>query len=154
MACEEAAATKHVFHVGYNQNLIDIAPATSLVSTRVNWAPYIIGAVEAVLEGESIEKHVNGNVRGNDAYAGFGEGWVQMLELNKRIAVYGTQEAMDRAIEALERGTLEVYKGDYTGQSILGDGETCDLSQPYRENEKTSWPTFHYVLDDVIVVEE
>ncbi len=154
VACEEAAATKRVFHVGYNQNLIDIAPATSLVSTRVNWAPYILGAVEAVLTGESIEKHVGGRIHGNDACGGLEEGWVQMLELNRRIAAYGTQEAMDKAAEAMKRGTLEVFRGEYTGVSPDDPEDTVDLRQGYRENEKASWATFHYVLDDVITVEE
>ncbi len=154
VACEEAAATRRVFHVGYNQNLIDIAPVTSLVSTRVNWAPYILGAVEAVLDGESIEKRVGGEIHGNDACGGLEEGWVQMLELNRRIAAYGTQEAMDKAAEAMKRGTLMVFKGDYTGVNPDDPEDTVDLRQGYRENEKASWATFHYVLDDVITVEE
>lgn len=154
VACEEASATRRVFHVGYNQNMIDIAPTTSLVSTRANWSPYILGAVEAVLAGESIEKRVGGNIHGNDACGGIDAGWVQMLELNRRIAAYGTQEAMDRAADALKRGALEVYKGEYTGVSPNDPEDTVDLRQGYEENEKGSWATFHYVLDDVITIEE
>ena len=154
VACEEAAATTRVFHVGYNQNVIDIAPATSLISTRANWAPYMIGAVEALLEGDPIERHISGHVRGNDACAGIEADWVQMLELNRRIAAYGTEEAMARAVEGLKRGALEVFKGDYTGVDLKNPGDTIDLRQGYRENERYSWATFHYLLDDVILVEE
>lgn len=152
VACEEAAQTHRVFHVGYNQNVIDIAPASSLISTRVNWAPYMISAVQAVFEGEAIEKHVEGSVYGNDACAGIESDWVQVLELNQRIAAYGTQEAVDRAAEALKRGSLEVFRGDYTATDPV-TGEKIDLKQGYEENDKTSWPTFRYVLDDVITVE-
>ena len=153
VACEEAATKRRVFHVGYNQNVIDIAPASSLISTRANWTPYVLGAVEAVLAGDSIEKHVDGRVQGNDVCGGIDTGWVQMLELNKRIATYDTQDALNRAAEQLRRGTLEVFKGDYTGTNPTDPSDTCDLRLGYRENDKTSWPTFGYVLDDVIVVE-
>ena len=54
MACEETSGSRRVFHVGYNQSMIDIAPSNSLISTRVNWVPYVVGAVEAVLEGKPI----------------------------------------------------------------------------------------------------
>lgn len=154
VACEEAAATRQVYHVGYNQNLIDIAPTTSLVSTRVNWAPYMLGATEAVLAGERIEKRVRGSVHGNDACGGIEEGWVQMLELNRRIAAEGTQEAVDRAEEAFRRGALDVFRGEYTGADPDDPADTVDLRQGYRENEKGSWATFHYVLDGVITIEE
>ena len=153
MACEEAAAEKMVFHVGYNQSMVDVAPTTSLISTRVNWVPYITGAVEAILEQKPIEKHVDGSVNGNDISAGFDLGWVQILELNKHIAVYGTEERLERAIEALQRGSLEVFRGDYIGVNPEDETDTYDLNQGYRENEKTSWPTFNYILKDVITVE-
>ena len=43
-ACETASTRdgKLVFHVGYNQTMTDVAPTTSLVSTRINWTPYFI----------------------------------------------------------------------------------------------------------------
>ena len=32
--------------------------------------------------------------------------------------------------------------------------DTIDLRQGYRENAGSSWPTFHYLLKDVITVED
>ena len=154
MACEMAAAEHRVIHVGYNQDMSDIAPATSLVSTRVNYAPYVIGAAEAVMEGAAIEERVGGRAHGNDICAGFDLNWVQILELNKQLAVYGTQEKLDRAVEALKKGALEVFKGDYTGVNPNDPADTWDLRTPFRENAQSSWPTFGYVLSDVITVEE
>lgn len=153
IACETASAERRVFHVGYNQSMIDVAPSSSLISCRVNWAPYVLGAVKAMLEQTPIEKTVEGIDRGNDIRAGFDLGWVEMLELNRQIAAYGTQERMDKAIDALEKGTLEVFKGDYTGVNPDDPADTIDLRQGYRENEKSSWPTFGYVLNDVVTVE-
>ena len=60
----------------------------------------------------------------------------------------------DRRVDALKRGALEVYKGEYTGVSPNDPEDTVDLRQGYEENEKGSWATFHYVLDDVITIEE
>ena len=49
VACEEASDFLTVIHVSYNQSMIDLAPSVSLISTRINWTPYITGAVEALM---------------------------------------------------------------------------------------------------------
>ena len=153
IACEKATEKKKVYHVGYNQSMIDVAPTTSLVSTRVNWVPYITGAVGAVLNGDAIERSVSGDVHGNDICAGFERDWVQILDLNKYIAAYGTEERMNRAIEAFRRGGIDVFRGDYTGVDPDDPADTCDLRQGFTENADSSSPSFHYILDDVIIVE-
>ena len=153
VACEEASTTRRLIHVGYNQSMIDIAPSTSLISTRVNWTPYVLGAVEAMLEGKEIEKHVQGSVHDNDISAGLDLGWVEVLELNKQIAAYGTQEKLNKTIEALKKGSIEVYKGDYTGVNPDDESDRIDLNRAYKENDGTSWPTFRYILADIVTVE-
>ena len=77
-----------------------------------------------------------------------------MTELNPQLTPYGTGEKQDKVIDALRKGTLEVFKGDYTGVNPDDPGDTIDLNQGYKENASTSWPTFRYVLNDVITVEE
>ena len=154
MACEEASATRRVYHVGYNQSMNDVAPMSSLVSTRINWTPYITRAVAAVLEHRTIEKVVGGRVHGNDVCAGFDEGWVEILELNDHIAARGTQNRVTRAVDAFRKGSLTVFKGNYTGVDPDNPADTCDLKQGYVENAEYSFPTFHYVLDDVVTVEQ
>jgi len=154
MACEEAAGVHPLVHVGYNQSMMDIAPSTSLISVRVNWTPYVVGAVEALLEGREIEKNVAGAAFGNDMCAGFDQGWVELTELNHQLAPYGTEEKLNKAIDALRRGSLEVFRGNYIGVDPNNPADTIDLSQGYRENASASWPTFHYLLRDVIAIEE
>lgn len=154
VACEDASVERPVVHVGYNVSMIDVAPTTALIGTRINWTPYVIGAVNAVLEGKSIERTVPGRVFGNDMCAGFDQGWVEVTGLNRRIAANGTESAMNRAIEGLSNGEISVFKGDYVGVDPEDPTDTVDLSQGYVENERTSWPTFHYVLKDIITVEE
>ena len=154
VACEEVLSKKNVCHVGYNQSMTDIAPTSSLISCRINWEPYIVGACEAMLQGRRIEQAVSGNVHGNDIGAGFEQGWVEMLNLNELIAAEGTKEKTDELIEAFKDGTAEVFKGDYTGTDPSDPTRTIDLSSGYIENENSSAPTFSYVLNDVITVVE
>ena len=153
MACEEAKGSRPLIHVGYNQSMLDIAPSTSLVSTRINWAPYVVGAVEALLQGRDIEKTVPGTAFGDDMCAGFEQDWVELTELNRQLAPYGADEKLNKTIDALRRGTLEVFKGDYTGYDPDNPDDTIDLKQGFRENANASWPTFHYLLNDIITVE-
>lgn len=153
VACEESFE-KNVFHVGYNQSMIDIAPMTSLVSSRINWTPYVYGAVEAVLAKRPIEKWVKGHVHGNDIGAGFDLGWVQMLELNSIIVPEGTAGRVDEAIQAFRKGRKSVFSGNYVGVNPYDEDDVYDLRKEYKENATSSAPTFCYVLKDVITVEE
>ena len=154
VACEETEAGKVIYHVGYNQSMADVAPTTYLVGSKINWEPYIVSAVQAVLEDKKIENTVKGNVNGNDIGAGFDEGWVQMLELNELIAAKGSKEKMEAVIKELKKGKIEVFKGDYLGVNPQDETDTYDLKKGYQENKNCSAPTFYYILKDVITVEE
>ena len=155
VACEEAMENgKSVYNVGYNQSMIDIAPTTSLVSTRIDWSVYIFAAVEAVLNGTPIEKSIEGNVHGNDVGAGFEQGWVQILDLNELSVAPGTDAAVANAIEKLEKGKINVFQGDYVGVDPNDPEDVIDLNHAYHENKDASAPSFHYVLKDVITIKE
>ncbi|MCI2047223.1 MAG: BMP family ABC transporter substrate-binding protein [Faecalibacterium sp.] len=141
-ACEAAAANgTQVFCVAYNQDMTDIAPNTCLISSRIDWAPYETSAVQAVMDGTEIKV---------DDWAGFDKGWVAMTELNTAIAAEGTQDAIDKVIEGFKAGSIDVFKGDYTGADY--EGNTVDLNEGFTENATQSAPAFAYVLDDVITV--
>lgn len=155
ISCEESSGQKKVYFVGYNQTMSEIAPTASLITSRICWEPYVLSAVEAVMAGRNIEDVVVGNIHGTDASAGFDRGWVEMTDLNQQVAAPGTQEAMDRAIDRFKRGDDSfVFKGSYTGVNPDDPSDTYDLKNGYNENEKTSYPLFHYVLDDVITIEQ
>lgn len=154
VACEEAAsAGKTVYHVGYHQSMMDIAPSCALASIRTNWAPYVIQAVQAVMSGTSIENTVEAHEHGRDLSAGFESGWVELLELNKFIAAEGTQEKIDNAIEGLKKGKVRVFSGNYTGVNPLNASDTIDLNEGFTENQYSSNPSFGYILKDYITVE-
>ena len=96
---------------------------------------------------------MDGNAHGNDMSAGLDKNWVEILELNKYIAAEGTGEKITQLIEAFHKGSIDVFRGNYTGVNPLDDTDRIDLSKGYIENENSSVPSFHYVLDGVIEVE-
>lgn len=153
-ACEEAmTGGRTVYHVGYHQSMIDVAPSAALVSVRTNWEPYIIQAVQAVMSDQPIEKVADGHAHGRDLSAGFDYGWVEILELNKFVAAEGTEAKLNNAIELLKKGKINVFKGNYTGVNPINPADTIDLNAGYTEHQNSSNPSFDYILRDVIVVE-
>ena len=153
VACESYYGEKEVYHVGYNQDMMDLAPTSSLTGCRIDWSPYVMAAAEALLSGKKIEESVKGHIHGNDAGAGFLQGWVKMMELNLAIAPPGSEEAVNEAIEDFKKGKEQVFKGDYVGVDPADSGDICELKYGYQENANSSAPSFHYILKDVIVVE-
>ncbi len=153
VACENAKRDgKVVYHIGYNQSMIDVAPTTSITSSRINWNHYIIGAVKALLADEKIEESIAGNVHGNDISAGFEHDWVQIVELNDIIAADGTKEKINELISLFKAKKISVFKGNYTGTNPDNPTDTINLNTEYLENSTCSAPQFHYVLDNVIQV--
>ncbi len=153
-ACEETERSQNIFFVSYNESMSDIAPTTYLTGCKINWEPYILEAVEAVLYDKEIEKQVEGTIYGNDVGAGFEKSWVEMLEINEFVAAEGTKEKVESLIRDFKNNKVRVFLGDYTGVDPQNPEDTIDLRQEYIENKESSAPTFHYILDDVIHVEK
>lgn len=154
IACENANKSYPVYHVGYNQDMMGVAPRTELTSCRIDWEPYMMAAVEAVLAGKDIEDKVDGNINGQDASGGFKEGWVKLTDINTAAAAQGSKKLAEETIEDFKEGKVHVFKGNYTGVDPDDPSDTYDLSKEFKENAKSSAPTFHYVLKDVITVVE
>lgn len=94
------AQSKGVFHTGYNNDMISVAPEASLIGTRINWAPYFEYAIEAVANGESFDQ---------DWCHGMDEGAVVMTDLNEAIAAPGTAEKLAEVEEQIRSGKLQVF---------------------------------------------
>jgi basic membrane protein A len=155
IACEETPSSSKVYFVGYNQSMSEVAPGSSLVTSRICWEPYVLSAVEAVMAEKPIETVVTGRVHGNDVSAGFERGWVEMIDLNLQVAAPGTQAAMDKEIDRFMKGDGSfVFLVNYTGVHPDKPSETIELRYGYNENENTSYPLFDYMITDLITVEE
>ena len=74
-----------------------------------------------------------------------------MLELNKHAAAQGTEDRMNRAIQAFRNGKTDVFRGEYTGVNPDDPEDTIDLQTGFEEDGNSSSPSFHYILDDVII---
>ncbi len=152
MACENASSKngKIVFHTGYIQSMTDVAPTTSLVSCRINWTPYVIGATQAVLKGKKIESAFRSHIEGNDVAEGFYKDWIEIIGLNKLIAARGSEEKIESLKKQFKAGNIDVFAGNYVGVNPENENDVWNLQIPYIENEKKSAPSFCYELYDVI----
>ena len=94
------AQSKGVYHTGYNNDMISVAPEASLIGTRINWAPYFEYAIESVANGESFDQ---------DWCHGMDMDAVVMTNLNEDIAAPGTAEKLAEVEAKIRSGELQVF---------------------------------------------
>jgi len=94
------AQNHNCFHTGYNIDMSDVAPAASLISTRIDWTNYFVYAIRAVYKGEEFSQ---------DYCAGLAEGDVVLTALNNPIAANGTEEMLAVAKDAIVKGILKMF---------------------------------------------
>lgn len=150
-ACEE----KGVPCVGYNVDMITVAPDSALTSASINWGPYYTYAVQCVMEGQAID---------TDWCQGYAEGAVHITALNESIVAEGTAEKTAEAEAALKAGSLHVFDTaafTVNGSSLEdliaqgGDYEkySAYVSDGYfHESELASAPAFDLIVDGITSV--
>ena len=154
-ACEE----KKVPNVAYNISTISIAPNTALISSKIDWTPYMKLIIEKTKDGK-------GNEIPYDWCGGIAEGSVVLTELNSKVAAEGTQAAIDAAIAGFKAGTLHVfdtskftvggkklesYKADVDSDAAF-TGDTEVVHDGYFDESadgKRSAPYFDLVIDGI-----
>ena len=112
-----AAQNNGAFHTGYNNDMISVAPDSSLIGTRIDWSVYFEYAIEAVANGEEFDQ---------DWCHGMDEGAVVMTELNTDIAAEGTAEKLAEVEEAIRSGELQVF--DTTTFTVEGQPLTTCMA--------------------------
>lgn len=95
-ACEKAG----VPNVSYNGSTAEACPNTALISSRIDWSPYLQYMITCVATNKTIA---------NDFCCGIASGSVKLTELNTKVAAPDTQKAIDDAIAAFKAGTLKVF---------------------------------------------
>lgn len=95
-ACENAG----VPCVGYNVDMISVAPNTALTSATINWGPYYTYAVKSVIDGTPIA---------TDWCQGLKEGAVAISALNDKAVAQGTADKVKEVEEAIKAGTTHVF---------------------------------------------
>lgn len=92
-------AGKVVYSVGYNIDMISVAPTAALTSSQNNWGALYTPVIEKAMKGEAIPV---------DLALGYADDAVMISKLGESCAA-GTQEAIDAVIAALKDGSLEVF---------------------------------------------
>ncbi len=94
------AQSKGAFHTGYNNDMIDVAPESSLIGTRIDWSVYFTYIIEAVANGQEFDQ---------DWCHGIDNGAVVLTKLNEKIAAPGTAEKLAEVEKAITDGTLHIF---------------------------------------------
>jgi basic membrane protein A len=150
-ACEKAG----VPDVSYNGSTVDACPNTFIVSTRIDWVPYYVYAIDAAAKGEPIETDYVGTLETKS---------VLMTEVNEKAAAEGTQEKLDEVKAKLESGEIQVFdtstftvKGKKL-DSYKADVDTDENYEPdtevisdgyFHESEYRSAPYFDLQIDGI-----
>ena len=157
-AAVEAALAKGTvaYSVGYNVDMLSVAPHAALTSATNNWGVYYTYAFGQVVKGEKIA---------TDWAEGYKTGAVAITELGSSCA-NGTQEAVDKAITAIKAGTLHVFdtstwtvNGEHLSElkiDLTGDFDTDDPEDKnaifdgyFHESEIRSAPSFSIYVDGI-----
>jgi basic membrane protein A len=124
-ACEE----RGIPNVSYNVSTIDMGPTTAIISSKINWEPYLELIITKTAAGKGAEIPA-------DWCGGFNEGAVELTELNTAVAAEGTQEKIDEAVAAFKAGELKVFatsawtKDGKTLDEYMADVDTDDAFTP------------------------
>ncbi len=154
-ACEAAG----IPNVSYNGSTIDAGPNTFIVSSRINWVPYMEYMITCVLNGEAIAPDWTGNLAA---------GSVELTDVNAAVAAPGTAEAIAEAKAALEDGSLKVFDvsaftvNGAALDSYLADVDTDENYTPdtevisdgyFHESEFRSAPYFDIQIDGITLLD-
>ena len=107
-ACEAAK----VPNVSYNGSTNAACPETFLISSRINWAPYLEYMITQVKEGKEIATDWTGTIE---------TGSVVLTDMGKNVAA-GTKEKLDTVIAGLKDGTINVF--DTANFTVKGEKVT------------------------------
>ena len=95
-ACEDAG----VPNVSYNGSTLASCPNTFIVSSRIDWTPYLEYAIKAAMNGDKIDADWTGTL---------GTKSVVLTEVNDKAAAKDTQAKIDEVKAKLESGELHVF---------------------------------------------
>ena len=151
-----------VYSVGYNISMVDVAPESSIISSRIDWTNYFVHVIETIVNGGKVEQDYMQH--------GVADGDIVLTELNDKIAAEGTAEAIAEAEEKIKSGELHVFDtstftvdGKTLESSLIdmdadfdaSDDETDAVSDGYyHESYYKSAPSFSEKIDGITLVNE
>ena len=131
--CESMlAAGKQCYSVGYNVDMLSVAPNAALTSATNNWEVYYEYALKSAMEGKDIDV---------DWSRGYSDGAVGITELGKSCAA-GTAEKVKEVEDALKAGTFHVF--DTSKFTVEGERVTSNVVDFSYLDFTTNPPTVVY----------
>ena len=98
-AAHDDGTYPNVYSVGYNIDMLNVAPDVALTSPQNNWGAYYTYAIKTAMEGKEMQQ---------DWCYGYIDEAVQISQLGTACAE-GTQEAVAAVIEKIKNGELHVF---------------------------------------------
>ena len=158
MGAPSACEQKGVPNVSYNGSTYSACPDTFMISSAINWAPYMLYVAKCVNTGATID---------TDWCGGIAEGSVVLSGINLDVAAEGTEKAIKDAVASFKAGTLHVFdvtKDNYitvkgekltsymadvnTDENFTADTEVVKDGY-FAESEFRSAPYFDVIIDGI-----
>jgi len=160
MGAPTACETAGIPNVSYNGSTVDACPNTFIVSSRINWVPYMQVIIGRTAKGEKINADWTGTLA---------NGAVELTDVNEQAAAPGTVEKIAEVREALIAGTINVFDtstftvdgnkvesykadindwGDFAGETeVISGGE-------FQESVYRSAPAFDLNIDGITIIDD
>ena len=150
-ACEE----RGVPNISYNGSTVASCPNTFIVSSKIDWTPYVAYICESTMNGKAIDADWTGTIA---------TGSVALAEVNTKAAAEGTQAKIDEIKAKLVAGDLHVFDtsfftvGGETLTSYMADVDTDANYEKdteaikdgyFHESEYRSAPYFDIQIDGI-----
>lgn len=160
MGAPSACEDRNVPNVSYNGSTEAACPNTFIVSSKIDWTPYVKYICESTMNGTEIKADWCGDTK---------TGSVKLSDLGKKAATAGTQAKIDEVKALLESGKLHVFDtATFTvdGKTLttyladvddMGDyvKETEAIKDGYfHESEYRSAPYFDLRIDGITFLNE
>ena len=144
-ACEEAG----IPNVSYNGSTYESCPESFVISSAINWAPYIKHIIAQTVKGQPITQDYVGTLK---------TGSVVLSKVNGDVAANGTVEKLVEVRNALANGTLNVFdtskftvKNDTVTEKIV-NGVNVIENGIFKESKVQSAPYFDYQIDGITLL--
>ena len=159
MGAPTACETAGIPNVSYNGSTVEACPNTFIVSSRINWVPYMQVIIGRTVKGEKINADWTGTLA---------NGAVELTDVNTKAAAPGTVEKLAEVKAALIAGTVKVFDtstftvdgkkldsykadindwGDFTGETEVISGGV------FQESVYRSAPAFDLNIDGITIID-
>ena len=152
-ACEEAG----VPNVAYNLDTREWGPNSALISSKINWTPYLVELLTCKQEGKTVVQ---------DFCKGIADGSVELIGLNDKVAAKGTEEKLNEVEAKIKSGEIKVFdtktftvKGQEITSYMADVDSDADFTPDtevvsdgyFHESEKRSAPYFDLDIDGITI---